>query len=115
MNKDVKNKLKVINKNTVNLDKKETTDIKTDKEEKEKEDKEDKEDKEVDTDFNYYENTFNVIDSILYQRHTNELVNHQHSSYKQFIDKNLDDIIQQFNPRKIYFNYDANANKHKFT
>ena len=63
--------------------------------------------------FNYYENTFNVIDSILYQRNTNELVNHQLSSYKQFIDKNLDDIIQQFNIRKIYFNYDANANKHK--
>ena len=63
--------------------------------------------------FNYYENTFNVIDSILYQRNTNELVNHQHSSYKQFIEKNLHDIIQQFNPRKIYFNYDANANKHK--
>ena len=54
-----------------------------------------------------------MIDSILYQRNTNELVNHQHSSYKQFIEKNLHDIIQQFNPRKIYFNYDANANKHK--
>ena len=52
--------------------------------------------------FNYYENTFNVIDSILYQRNTNELVNHQLSSYKKFIDKNLDDIIQQFNIRKIY-------------
>ena len=63
--------------------------------------------------FNYYKNTFDVIDNILYQRNTNELVNHQHSSYKQFIDKNLNDIIQQFNPRKIYFNYDANANKHK--
>ena len=41
------------------------------------------------------------------------MVNHQHSSYKQFIEKNLHNIIQQFNPRKIYFNYDANANKHK--
>ena len=69
--------------------------------------------KEEKNNFNYYENTFNVIDSILYQRNTNELVNHQHSSYKQFIEKNLHDIIQQFNPRKIYFNYDANANKHK--
>ena len=63
--------------------------------------------------FNYYKNTFNVIDHILYQRNTNELVNHQHTSYKQFIDKNLGDIIQQFNPRELYFNYNAHANKYK--
>jgi len=75
--------------------------------------KDNKDNKNEKNNFNYYENTFNVIDSILYQRNTNELVNHQHSSYKQFIEKNLHDIIQQFNPRKIYFNYDANANKHK--
>jgi DNA-directed RNA polymerase beta subunit len=63
--------------------------------------------------FNYYKNTFDVIDTILYQRNTNELVNHQHSSYKQFIDKNLGDIIQQFNTRELYFNYNAHANKYK--
>ena len=63
--------------------------------------------------FNYYKNTFNVIDHILYQRNTNELVNHQHTSYKQFIDKNFGDIIQQFNPRELYFNYNAHANKYK--
>ena len=83
------------------------------KAEYEKDEEDDKEDINAKDNFNYYENTFNVIDNILHQRNTNELVNHQHSSYKQFIDKNLDDIIQQFNPRKIYFNYDPNANKHK--
>jgi len=84
--------------------------------------KENKKDNEIDNEidnlndkdkFNYYKNTFSVIDYILYQRNTNELVNHQHTSYKQFIDKNLGDIIQQFNTRELYFNYNAHANKYK--
>ena len=84
--------------------------------EKEKEDKNDidnLDNLDNHTKFNYYKNTFNIIDNILYQRKTNELVNHQHASYKQFIDKNLGDIIQQFNPRELYFNYNAHANKYK--
>ena len=80
--------------------------------------KENKKENDIDTidnndKFNYYKNTFNVIDYILYQGNTNELVNHQHTSYKQFIDKNMGDIIQQFNTRELFFNYNSYANKYK--
>lgn len=64
-------------------------------------------------DFDYYANTFDVIDTILSQHNNRELVNHQHTSYKQFIEKDIGDVIRQFNTRKLYFNYDVNANKHK--
>ena len=64
-------------------------------------------------DFDYYGNTFDVIDTILNQHNNRELVNHQHTSYKQFIEKDISDIIRQFNTRNLYFNYDVNANKHK--
>ena len=64
-------------------------------------------------DFNYYEDTFKIIDTILHQHNSRELVNHQHASYKQFIEKDIGDIIKQFNTRKLYFNYDTNANKYK--
>ncbi len=63
--------------------------------------------------FDYYTYTFDVIDTILKQHNNRELVNHQHTSYKQFIEKDIGDIIRQFNTRKLYFNYDVNANKHK--
>jgi DNA-directed RNA polymerase beta subunit len=63
--------------------------------------------------FDYYTDTFDVIDTILTQHSNRELVNHQHASYKQFIEKDIGDIIRQFNTRKLYFNYNSNANKHK--
>jgi DNA-directed RNA polymerase II subunit RPB2 len=63
--------------------------------------------------FDYYNYTFDVIDTILNQHNNRELVNHQYTSYKQFIEKDIGDIIRQFNTRKLYFNYDVNANKHK--
>jgi len=66
-----------------------------------------------DTEYDYYGNTFDVIDTILTQHENRELVNHQHTSYKQFIEKDIGDIIRQFNTRKLYFNFDPNANKHK--
>ena len=66
-----------------------------------------------DNSFDYFTNTFDVIDTILTQHNKRELVNHQHSSYKQFIEKDIGDIIRQFNTRKLYFGYDTNANKHK--
>ena len=66
-----------------------------------------------DNSFDYFTNTFDVIDTILTQHNNRELVNHQHSSYKQFIEKDIGDIIRQFNTRKLYFGYDTNANKHK--
>jgi CBS-domain-containing membrane protein len=53
-------------------------------------------------DFNYYEDTFKVIDTILHQHNSRELVNHQHASYKQFIEKDIGDIIRQFNTRKLF-------------
>ena len=64
-------------------------------------------------DFDYYNLTFDVIDTILEQHSKSELVNHQHESYKQFIEKDIGDIIKQFNTRKLYFFYDTNANKYK--
>jgi DNA-directed RNA polymerase beta subunit len=64
-------------------------------------------------DFNYYEDTFKVIDTILHQHNSRELVNHQHASYKQFIEKDIGDIVKQFNTRKLYFQYDTHANKYK--
>ena len=67
----------------------------------------------IKTDFDYYNLTFDVIDAILHQHDKREVVNHQHAAYKQFIEKDLGDIIRQFNTRKLYFNYDPNANKHK--
>ena len=69
--------------------------------------------KTADNSFDYFTNTFDVIDTILTQHNNRELVNHQHSSYKQFIEKDIGDIIRQFNTRKLYFGYDTNANKHK--
>ena len=69
--------------------------------------------KNADNSFDYFTNTFDVIDTILTQHNNRELVNHQHSSYKQFIEKDIGDIIRQFNTRKLYFGYDTNANKHK--
>ena len=63
--------------------------------------------------FDYYNLTFDVIDTILEQHSKRELVNHQHESYKQFIEKDIGDIIKQFNTRKLYFFYDTNANKYK--
>jgi DNA-directed RNA polymerase beta subunit/intein/homing endonuclease len=63
--------------------------------------------------FDYYTDTFDVIDTILTQHSNRELVNHQHASYKQFIEKDIGDVIRQFNTRKLYFNYNSNANKHK--
>lgn len=63
--------------------------------------------------FDYYKDTFDVIDTILTQHSNRELVNHQHASYKQFIEKDIGDVIRQFNTRKLYFNYNSNANKHK--
>jgi len=56
--------------------------------------------------------TFEIIDSIFNQNNNKELINHQLSSYKQFIIKDIDDIIRQFNTRVLYFEYDEKVNKH---
>ena len=53
-----------------------------------------------------------IIESILKQHDNKEFINHQLTSYKQFITKDIGDIIKQFNTRKLYFNYDPIVNKH---
>ena len=63
--------------------------------------------------FDYFTDTFDVIDTILTQHGNRELVNHQHASYKQFIEKDIGDVIRQFNTRKLYFSYNPHANKYK--
>jgi DNA-directed RNA polymerase beta subunit len=68
---------------------------------------------ELNKEFDYYSDTFDVIDTILLQHNNRELVNHQLASYKQFIEKDIGDIIRQFNTRKLYFQYNTHANKHK--
>ena len=60
--------------------------------------------------FNYFQDSMTVIDAIMKQR---DIVYHQHASYKQFIEKDIGDIIKQFNTRKLYFNYEQHANKHR--
>ena len=65
------------------------------------------------TDYNLNTNeTFEIIDSIFNQNDNKELINHQLSSYKQFIIKDINDIIKQFNTRVLYFDYDEKCNKH---
>lgn len=54
-----------------------------------------------------------IIASILKQNDNKEFINHQLTSYKQFITKDIGDIIKQFNTRKLYFNYDPLVNKHR--
>ena len=54
------------------------------------------------------DDTFKIVDSIFNQNNNKELINHQLSSYKQFITKDIDDIIRQFNTRVLYFDYNEN-------
>ena len=88
------------------------------KSKKSKESKENKDDIKKDNsqnDFDYTintNNTFNIIDSILKQNNNRDLINHQFSSYSEFINTYIGDIIRQFNTRTIYFGYNAHANKH---
>jgi DNA-directed RNA polymerase beta subunit len=57
----------------------------------------------------YPSDVFKVIDAIM--KHDG-LVNHQLVSYEQFIKKDMADIIRLFNNRRLYFNYNADINKH---
>ena len=59
------------------------------------------------------ENIDEIIKSIFKQNNNKEFINHQLSSYKQFITKDIGDIIKQFNTRKLYFDYEPKANKHR--
>jgi DNA-directed RNA polymerase II subunit RPB2 len=56
---------------------------------------------------------YNIINSLIKQNGGKEFINHQLTSYKQFITKDIGDIIRQFNTRILYFNYDPEANKHR--
>jgi len=57
----------------------------------------------------YPQDAFKIIDSIV---KNDGLVNHQISSYEQFIKKDMGDIIHLFNDKKLYFNYNAELNTH---
>ena len=57
----------------------------------------------------YPEDVFKIIDAV---NKRDGLVNHQISSYDQFIKKDMGDIIRLFNNRKLYFQYNPAINKH---
>ena len=86
------------------LDKK-IDEIKKSKESKEnKKNKDDIKKDNSQNDFDYTintNNTFNIIDSILKQNNNRDLINHQFSSYSEFINTYIGDIIRQFNTRTI--------------
>ena len=61
------------------------------------------------------EDIWNIINSYFNQQNKKNLVTHQYDSFEQFVDKYINDVLQQFNPIKIDHNYDAEVNKHKTT
>ena len=63
--------------------------------------------------FNYTKDTWDVIDLYFQQNNNKQLVKHQLDSYQQFIESQLKEIIQQFNPVTIYHDFLPEHNKHK--
>ena len=64
-------------------------------------------------DFEYNVDTWKVIDSYFAQDNHKQIVKHQLESFQHFIDPQLKQIIQQFNPVIIYHDYVSEVNKHK--
>jgi DNA-directed RNA polymerase II subunit RPB2 len=58
--------------------------------------------------FNYEEDTWKIIGSYV----KNQINRHHIESFEIFIDKQLIQILKQFNPISIYYDYDSNNNKH---
>lgn len=58
--------------------------------------------------FNYEEDSWKLINSYV----KNQINRHHIESFETFIDKQLIQILQQFNPIIIYHDYNANHNKH---
>jgi DNA-directed RNA polymerase II subunit RPB2 len=65
------------------------------------------------TEFDYHQDTWDVIDAYFAQNDDKQLVKHQLESFKQFINPQLRQIIQQFNPVIIYHDFVPEANKHR--
>lgn len=63
--------------------------------------------------YEYNNDCWVVLDSYFGQNNNRFLINHQHASYYQFINKYIDDIFNQFNPIKLYNNYIPELNKHQ--
>lgn len=57
--------------------------------------------------------TWDIINSYFEQNDRNQLVKHQLDSYNYFLDVQLKEIIRQFNPVNICYDYSENHNKHK--
>ena len=63
--------------------------------------------------FDYTNDTWDVIDLYFQQNNNKQLVKHQLDSYQQFIESQLKEIIQQFNPVTIYHDFLPEHNKHR--
>jgi DNA-directed RNA polymerase II subunit RPB2 len=54
--------------------------------------------------FNWENDTFEVIKAYLNQKQ--HLINHQVEGYNQFVSINIQDVIEQFNPIRLHFDYE---------
>lgn len=63
--------------------------------------------------YDYNRDCWDVLDGYFGQNNNKYLINHQHLSFSQFINKYINDIFNQFNPIKIYNNYVPVLNKHQ--
>ena len=66
------------------------------------------------TNYDWKNNTFDVIKQYLARDNNKHLVLHQINSFNKFIEDQLPDIIYQHNPINRSFNYLENINKHQY-
>ena len=57
--------------------------------------------------------SWSVLDSYFGQYGKKQLLAHQFTSFEQFIDQYIDDVLKQFNPITIMHDYSPEFNKHK--
>ena len=57
---------------------------------------------------------WDVMDSYFNQSNKRQIISHQFFSYEQFIEKYISDVLTQFNPIKVYHDYQPELNKHTF-
>tara|TARA_Y100000816_G_scaffold190961_1_gene139149 strand:- start:1115 stop:5230 length:4116 start_codon:yes stop_codon:yes gene_type:complete len=104
--KDNNTKIKSIKKNINNTDETNNEETNTNKSNTDNNITNDKiDDKEI----------WDIINSYFNQKNKKNLITHQYDSYEQFIDKYINDVLQQFNPIKIDHGYVPEVNKHKLT
>ena len=73
----------------------------------------DDDDEEIEKEMNYNKDTWDVIRLYFNQNNKRQLVKHQIDSYNYFINTQIKEIVQQFNPVKIYHNFNNKFNKHE--